>query len=153
MTQRSPSVAYLLPTGRCNLHCEGCYATLNHWGRLSRRGELTLAQYRNVIAELVALGTRIFDISGGEPLIYPHLVEICKAIRGYPDTRIWLVSNGTVVRDDQLEALSGLVERLAISFDSPEAQMHDKLRGLKGAFALSLNTLRAARALPFPELA
>jgi radical SAM protein with 4Fe4S-binding SPASM domain len=150
---RGPSVAYLLPTGRCNLHCEGCYATLNHWGRHTKRGELTLEEYRTVIADLIALGVRTFDISGGEPLLYPHLIEICEMIRSYPDTRIWLVSNGTRINAGQLEALSRLAERLAISFDAPEAGLHDRLRGLGGAFDLSLRTLRAARALPFAELA
>ncbi len=154
MSVPTPKIAYLLPTGRCNLHCSGCYATLESWGRHTRRGELGLDDYRRIVAELLEMGTRIFDISGGEPLIYPHLIEICEAIRAEPEARIWLVSNGTLfAKNDKLEALSGLVERLAISLDAPEAPLHDELRGRKGAFDLSVQTLRRARELPFPEVA
>ena len=148
-----PRIAYLMPTGRCNLHCSGCYATLNHWGRHSKQGELTIDEYSRVIAELVEMGVTIFDISGGEPLLYPHLVELCAIIRSHPGTRIWLVNNGTVVKPAELEQLAHLVERFVISLDAPDAAMHDIFRGLNGAFAASVRTLRAARQLPFPEIA
>jgi radical SAM protein with 4Fe4S-binding SPASM domain len=148
-----PSVAYLLPTGRCNLHCSGCYATLNYWGRHSKKGELSIDEYRRVIDELAGMGVKTFDISGGEPLLYPNLIELCEAIRSHAGTRIWLVTNGTVINHTQLEALSRLLERLVISLDAPVPELHDELRGLKGAFDKSLAILRAARKLPFPEIA
>jgi radical SAM protein with 4Fe4S-binding SPASM domain len=150
---KGPRTAYLLPTGRCNLHCSGCYATLNEWGRLSKAGELSIDDYRTVVRDLHELGVRTFDISGGEPLLYPHLVDLCRAIRSHDDTRILLVTNGTIVKQHQLEALSTLVERLVISLDAPYPALHDELRGQAGAFDTSLATLRAARALPFPEIA
>ncbi|HSK41287.1 MAG TPA: radical SAM protein [Arenibaculum sp.] len=151
--ESGPRIAYLLPTGRCNLHCQGCYATLEHWGRHTRKGELSLEDYRRVIAELVDMNVRVFDISGGEPLLYRHLVEVCEAIRSHEGTRIWLVNNGTKLDAAKLERLSGLVERLVVSLDAPYADLHDELRGRKGTFDLALSTLRAARALPFPEVA
>lgn len=152
MTGRAPSVAYLLPTGRCNLHCGGCYATLNDVGRKTRKGELSIDEYRQAIAELLALGVRTFDISGGEPLLYPDLVAICEAIRAEPDARIWLVTNGTV-RQDKLASLSRLVHKIVFSLDAPTPELHDELRGLKGAFAKTLASVRMARKLPFDEVA
>src|ERR1051325_10615637 len=101
-------IAYLLPTGRCNLKCEGCYATLEHAGRHSAKGELSLDEYRQVVDELVGVGVRIFDISGGEATLYPHLVSLCQAIRSHAGTRIWLVTNGTLGRPGMLEALAPL---------------------------------------------
>lgn len=150
--QTGPAIAYLLPTGRCNLDCSGCYATLNHWGRHSKAGELNIDEYQSVVAELVAMGVRIFDISGGEPLLYPSLVALCETIRAHSGTRIWLVTNGTGVTATQLDALSRLVERLVVSIDAPEPVLHDRLRGSIGAFARSVAALRTARQLPFPEI-
>jgi len=149
----SPSIAYLLPTGRCNLKCAGCYATLEHAGRHSAQGELSLEEYCRVVDELVSIGVRIFDISGGETMLYPHLVPLCQAIRSYPDTRIWLVTNGTLAHHEMLNSLAPLVERLVVSLDAPYAELHDSMRGRVGAFDLSLQTLKRARRLPFEEIA
>ena len=153
MSDNQPAFAYLLPTGRCNLHCQGCYATLESFGRNSAKGELTLAEYRVVIAELLDLGVRTFDISGGEPLLYPHLVEICEAIRQHRDARIWLVTNGTIGNSAKLVELSRWVNRIVFSLDAPTPLLHDELRGSQGAFDRTLATLRAARELPFEEVA
>lgn len=152
MTPPHPSFAYLLPTGRCNLHCTGCYATLEEFGRKSRRGELTIAEYREVIRELYELGVRTFDISGGEPLLYRDLTALCEAIHGYPGTRIWLVTNGTVGGRDKVRELAPFVERLVCSLDAPFPELHDQLRGAKGAFVKTMETLRAAREMGFAEI-
>jgi radical SAM protein with 4Fe4S-binding SPASM domain len=115
-------------------------------------GELDLDVYASVIAELVEMGVRTFDISGGEPLLYGPIVELCEMIRSYPDTTIWMVSNGTRFKPGTLERLAPLVQRLVISLDAPMAALHDEMRGGKGAFDLSLASLRAARALEFREV-
>lgn len=153
MNHPAPSIAYLLPTGRCNLKCAGCYATLEHAGRHSAQGELSLEEYCQVVNELVALGVRIFDISGGEPMLYPHLIPLCQAIRRHPHTSIRLVTNGTLAHLEALETLALLVERFVVSLDAPYPDLHDSMRGHKEAFARSVQTLRKARRLPFPEIA
>ena len=149
----NPTVAYLMPTGRCNLHCEGCYATLEHAGRTSAKLELSFAEYRSVIDELVTMGVRTFDISGGEPLMYGRIAELCEYIRQHDGTEIMLVTNGTRERLGVLQRLSKVVNRLVISLDAPEPALHDHMRGMAGAFQLSLRTLRRARALRFQEVA
>jgi len=148
-----PYFAYLLPTGRCNLHCGGCYATLESFGRHSNFGELSIDEYVKVIDELVQMGVRTFDISGGEPLLYPALPEICRAIQSYEGTRIWLVTNGTVGGAKKIRSLDGLIDRIVFSLDAPEPILHDELRGLKGAFTRTMNTLRGARQMSFAEIA
>ena len=137
-----PSIAFLMPTGRCNLDCEGCYATLEHAGRHSAKGELTLQQYEEVVGELVALGVRVFDISGGEPFLYPELPELCELIRSHADTRIWLVTNGTVASREKYASVAGHVERIVFSLDSPEAATHDRLRGPAGAYERTIDAIR-----------
>jgi radical SAM protein with 4Fe4S-binding SPASM domain len=153
MIEPSPRIAYLLVTGRCNLACDGCYATLELAGRHTKQGELTLEQYSRLVRQLWEIGVRVFDISGGEPMLRLDLVEICTAIRALPDTRIWLVSNGTLVRGDLLMRLGPLVERLAISLDAADAALHDRLRGRPGAFDRSLAALRQAQGAGFAQRA
>lgn len=152
MTTPGPSMAFLLPTGRCNLRCSGCYATLEEHGRHSDAQELDAEGYRAIVHELAGMGVRTFDISGGEPLLYPHIGDICEAIREHPGTRTWLVTNGTVGEKGRLRRL-GPLERLVFSLDGPSAPQHDQLRGAVGTFDKTLRTLRTARDMAFGELA
>lgn len=144
--------AYLLPTGRCNLACEGCYATLEHFGRHSKRGELSTERYKQVIRECVALGATCFDISGGEPFLRQDLTELCREIKRHENTRIWLVNNGTLATRERLQELQPYVERFVVSLDAADAELHDQIRGMNGGFHRGMQTLRRARSLGFPEV-
>lgn len=148
----APRIAYLLPTGRCNLSCAGCYATLESWGRHTRKGELDLERYREVIAELVGMGVRVFDICGGEPFLYPQLEDLCRAVRAHPGTEVWLVTNGTRTSPAKLERLVECVDRFVVSLDASTPAEHDALRGRRGAFHAALGTVRAALRAGFPEV-
>ena len=63
----------------CNLRCIYCYASSGQ----PLAGELSLAEILGVIDQAEALGARkIIVLGGGEPLIYPHLLEVLQYIRG-----------------------------------------------------------------------
>lgn len=69
-------LAWLEPTKRCNLYCEGCYSR-NEKGR-----DKTLEQIRADLDVFVA--HRRFDsvsITGGDPLVHEGIVEIVRIIR------------------------------------------------------------------------
>ncbi len=145
--------AFLLPTGRCNLNCGGCYATLEDAGRKSARGELAAANLERLVDELLDMGVAIFDISGGEPLLYRGLAAICRRIKQRPGTAVWLVTNGALQRHRlRLEPLAGLVDRLLFSIDSAIPAQHDQMRGMAGAFDATLATLRAVDRARFPVI-
>lgn len=149
----SPAFAYLLPTGRCNLNCAGCYATLEEFGRNTRVGELTIEEYRQVVRELYEMGVRTFDISGGEPMLYRDLPALCETIKQYEGTKVWLVTNGTANTVDRLRLLETVVDRLVFSLDAPAPTLHDQLRGSHGAFTKTVEMIRAARGMRFREIA
>lgn len=62
-------------TFRCNLRCEHCYLAFGRQG-LPGRQELTLAEIRNVIDQIVDEGCLWFLLTGGEPLVRPDLADI-----------------------------------------------------------------------------
>ena len=64
-------LAWLEPTKRCNLACEGCYS------RNDLTSDKTLDRVREDLDVMVA--SRKVDsisIAGGDPLVYPHIVEV-----------------------------------------------------------------------------
>ena len=124
---------------RCNLRCGMC----NHW-REDRDEPLTLAELRPVVDDLAALGCRKVHITGGEPTLHPELPELI-AYMSARDIRVNITTNGTLLTKNRARALAEAGLRGAsISLDSPEARLHDKVRGVKGAWK---KTVKGARRL------
>jgi len=87
------SIAWLEPTMKCNLACEGCYrANVNQHKPLDEVAkELDVFQrYRNVDG---------ISIAGGEPLTYPHVVDLVRmvAARGWKPV---LNTNGLLLNEE-----------------------------------------------------
>ena len=59
-------------SSRCNLRCQYCYAA----DQKSVDGELTREEIRDVVFQAKALGARKIIILGGEPMVYPHIMEM-----------------------------------------------------------------------------
>lgn len=70
-----PVVAQIVPTRRCNLSCTYC----NEYDRVS--DPVPLEEMRRRIDRLADLGTGIITLSGGEPLLHPHVPELIRHIR------------------------------------------------------------------------
>lgn len=90
--QRSPAFLFISLTDRCNLSCQGCWVT-----PAEPRREWSLDDLDRVITEYKNENrTRFFGLLGGEPLLYPHLMEI---IARHPDCYFQVLTNGTLLDD------------------------------------------------------
>ncbi len=123
-------------TERCNLACAHCYQTGE------RRPEMELPVIREVADEVSdmleswsqAYGIEFapsFNVTGGEPLLRSDLSGILAALKK-PDFEVYLLSNGTLIRDEEAKRLAEFVDGVQISVEGPEA-IHDAIRG-NGAF-------------------
>src|ERR1019366_7470139 len=70
-----PILAHLIPIRRCNLSCTYC----NEFDNFSK--PVVLEEMFRRVDNLAALGTTIITLSGGEPLLHPHLEEIVRRVR------------------------------------------------------------------------
>ena len=71
--QMLPLNLTLSPSPKCNSRCLTC----NIW--MKREDELTLEEWDRVLASL-GNAPYWFTISGGEPLMYPHIVELAQLV-------------------------------------------------------------------------
>lgn len=69
----SPHVMIISPTMRCNYRCEGCYAA-----SYERKDDMTPETFDRVLREAEEIGTNFFVLVGGEPFIYPNLLDILR---------------------------------------------------------------------------
>jgi uncharacterized Fe-S cluster-containing radical SAM superfamily protein len=69
-------ISWLEPTTRCNLQCEGCYRDPRGIGHK------TLEQVREELEVFKRLRkSDCMSIAGGDPLVYPHIVELVRIVK------------------------------------------------------------------------
>ena len=76
----------------------------------------------------------VFNLPGGEPLLHPHIFEIIK-MASKNNLNPLLSTNGSLINKEIAEKLmtNGLYA-VNISLDGSNKEIHDKIRGKKGAY-------------------
>ncbi|WP_225715372.1 radical SAM/SPASM domain-containing protein [Bradyrhizobium semiaridum] len=125
---RSARIVQIHPTRRCNLRCLHCYSDSSP----EAGDELPPELVTRVLGEAATLGYDVVSVSGGEPFMYQPLPRLLAAAKA-AGMRTQLVSNGLAITPSRLNAVTGLLDQLAVSIDGmPED--HDRMRAQAGAF-------------------
>jgi len=128
----------LAVTNACVLHCWHCYNA----GRII--SDLSAETLKRVVRELQELGAMVINFTGGEPCLRHDLVEISSALR--EDSCGVVSTTGYGFTDDMAKRLCDTqVHSVAISLDSHDEKVHDRKRGVSGAFAIALNGIETAK--------
>ncbi|MEW6028303.1 MAG: radical SAM protein [Chloroflexota bacterium] len=124
----------------CNLKCEMC----KHW-RETREPPISMDRFREIISELSELGAKKIHFSGGEPMLRPQLPDLIEHATGL-GIRVTLTTNGTLIDKEKAKRLieAGL-RGVNISIDSPIRKMHEKIRGVEGAFKATARSVALFR--------
>lgn len=111
----------------CNLGCLHCCEEAGH----SMPDEMTKEEALDFCRQIVDLDIPYMAISGGEPLLCPHIFDVCQFIRDN-NISLKIETNGEFIDKKIAEKFAQLKMRsVQISLDGATAQVHEKLR-LKG---------------------
>jgi MoaA/NifB/PqqE/SkfB family radical SAM enzyme len=124
-------IAWLEVTDICNIHCEGCY-------RQHMTGHKTLEQVKEEV--LFFKQWRNPDnvsIAGGEPLIYPHIVELVAFIHEQGIKPI-VLTNAKALTPELLREL----KRAGLAGFTIHIDSHQNRPGWQGKTEADLNVLR-----------
>jgi MoaA/NifB/PqqE/SkfB family radical SAM enzyme len=131
-----PQSISLTITNNCNLRCQMC-------GQWSQEGyircntknlqnEMLLADWKRVVDELAAHNITTLLLRGGEPFMFPGIIELLEYIHG-KGMYISIDTNGTMLKQYAADIVRIGNIHLTISVDGPE-EIHDAVRGVKGSF-------------------
>ncbi len=136
-----PPVVVWNVTRRCNLHCQHCYSDAR--GALDPE-ELTGKEGHALLEEFARCRVPAVILSGGDPLLRPDLPEL---VRHAADLGIHpaVSTNGTLI-DGPLARRLGAAGAgyVGVSVDGI-GPLHDRFRGLRGAYDGALRGLRHCR--------
>lgn len=122
--RRFPAHVAIAVTNRCNLKCSYCFA------RHSADGEdrITTERIFSLVDELHRKGTRLINLTGGEPLLKKDIKAIIDYITIKKGIRCSLSTNALLL-EDKIESLKN-INSINISLDGNEEQ-HNRNRGLQ----------------------
>jgi MoaA/NifB/PqqE/SkfB family radical SAM enzyme len=125
------------PTSACNMNCKGCWsAEYNHHQRL------TYAQMDSIVNQGYRLGTRVYMLTGGEPLVCKK--DVLKLAEAHPESTFLVYTNATLIDQALVDATKALGNVIfAISLEG-FAESNDARRGA-GSFDTSIAAMKLLR--------
>ena len=141
-------------TPRCNLNCEGCYASTA--GNIKRRkssktktstkAPLNREQWQKIIKEAGELGIFVNIIAGGEPFLFPGLTELCAEFK---DQTFVIFTNGTALTEVDYNLLKHSTNLAIIVSIEGSPESTNKRRGT-GVYEKALKTIKSLDQIGVP---
>lgn len=131
-----PEAVTLFLTYRCNLRCKMC----GQWGESGvtkkrpahdTKENLSFLELKNLIDDLSFFRPNI-TLFGGEPLLYPHLLELIRYIKE-KNMHCLLITNGSLLDGQAKDLSESGLDELNVSLDA-KSRLHDEIRGMPGLF-------------------
>ncbi len=122
-------------TNSCNLKCKMCgqrgdHGYLNSPDSGMLRKNLPIEEWMKFIDDVKSFSPWI-NIRGGEPLLYPHIVEFMRYVHE-SNLMLTLETNATYLKKYAYD-VAKYVDSISISMDGPR-EVHDHVRGVEGTY-------------------
>lgn len=105
----------------CNFRCRQCFS------KFGTEKLLPVKDWEKIVDNCIA-GTDVteFNIAGGEPMLYPGLVELVQYIRD-KGVKVSLITNGSLMNEEWIKNCAGMFETIGFSVDSINDETNRKI--------------------------
>jgi MoaA/NifB/PqqE/SkfB family radical SAM enzyme len=134
----SPTELELCLTRRCNQKCFHCNVSAVSLAQLEK---LNTEFWLNLLDQAELHRILRVTLTGGEPFARADINVILKHISEKPFATI-ILSNGTLITDDQIDIIKNSPITLSVSIDGINAEQHDAFRRSPGGFEATVKNLR-----------
>ncbi|MFN7661349.1 MAG: GTP 3',8-cyclase MoaA, partial [Dolichospermum sp.] len=119
---------------RCNFRCQYCMPTGAELDYILKQQLLTDAELLTLIQEVfIPVGFTRFRLTGGEPLLRPHIVDLVGKIARLPQTEdIGMTTNGFLLAPIAQNLYDAGLKRINISLDSLDPDIFAEITGNHG---------------------
>ncbi len=125
---------WLSPTYKCNNRCGWCYVG----GKLAKSAEANLSEVKNYLFQMISLGAKNCVFIGGEPTIYPHIIDAVKFATDQ-GLNVKLMTNGRKLTDRSFvrKLKEAGLKHCSVSVEGVKP-VHDKITRVSGSFEESI---------------
>ncbi len=136
-------IASLYLTDACNLRCSTCVWSCTVAGP----NGCSFSHWVKFMNAFKYVGGEVVVITGGEPLLNPDCIKVIRHAKAI-GLKIMLLTNGTLVSQENATFLGEHCDQIRVSIDGPDAETNDGVRG-KGTFEKAVSALRVLS--PYPQ--
>lgn len=120
-------------TTKCNLNCRMC--SVRH-----QKHELDFARLKEILSHAGLLNVRVINFTGGEPVIHPQFHKLVHHVKR--EGFYLSISTNANFTNKDARYLSQFVDFMDISINSHREYLDDKIRGKRGAFRNTINSIK-----------
>lgn len=136
-----PGFIIISVTSKCNLSCQGC------WVSNPEAGHMPFETLCSIIDSCRKKGSFYFGLVGGEPLLYPHLIEV---LEKYPDCFFQIFTNGTQLDLPLAKKLSRCANATPLISIEGLEEVSDRRRGGKNVYVSAIKALENCKSARLP---
>lgn len=129
----APIHVRLKPTNRCNHNCYYCcYRNKDLYLNqlFDNKSEIPWQKMREIVRDFSLMGIKAVTLSGGgEPLLYPHLVDLIRMLSDN-QIKIAVLTNGSRLNGDAADILMRESSWVRVSMDAADPLVYSKIRGV-----------------------
>jgi radical SAM protein with 4Fe4S-binding SPASM domain len=126
----------------CNFSCPYCYVP----DKSSTENELTVDEICDVVLQARELGVKKMIVLGGEPMIYPRIMDLLRFMREL-ELEVEIFTNGTNITPKIASQLLDYGVNVVLKMNSFDEDVQDRLTGIDGSSKIihtALNNLKQA---------
>ena len=121
-------------TNRCNMNCPICFANANDAGYVYEPDFDTVCKMLDALRGEQPIKCTAVQFSGGEPTVYPRLVDVIKAAKERKFAQVQIATNGIVFSshyDKLKECAQAGLNTVYLQFDGMDDDIYMRSRGRK----------------------
>jgi SynChlorMet cassette radical SAM/SPASM protein ScmF len=133
---------YFYLTEGCNLACRHCWLAPKWDPGGTRYPALGLDAFEDILRQARPLGLEAVKLTGGEPLLHPHISAILNIVRR-EQLGLVIETNGVLCTPQAAAEIAAAGKpAVSVSLDGADAETHEWVRGVPGSFDRALAGLR-----------
>ena len=133
---------YFYLTEGCNLACRHCWMGPRFDAKGDHYPTLPVEAFETAIREAKLLGLTGVKLTGGEPLLHPHITHLLEIVRR-ENLRLTIETNGLLCTPEIAAEIAKSPNRfVSVSIDGVDAATHEWVRGVPGSFDAACQAVR-----------
>lgn len=128
--------------GKCLMNCRHCSSSCSK----TNESILSYESILTILDDARRLGTKTLEISGGEPLLHPRILDIIREAKKYFEVRLYTsgyLGNKEGITTSLVSSLVDLgLDRIVFNVQGATADTHDRITMTRGSFESVMTSIK-----------